>query len=479
MGNISEKLLYLNDTKQAIASAITAKGVVIPEGATFRSYANSISAIETGGEAINFAVGPVANISTAYSDATVFLKWTDPNDLVFEGNLLAEWAGTRIVRKIGSYPESEVDGMVVIDSVVRNQYSENAYSDTGLVNDTTYYYSLFPYTTKNVYTYNTESRISAKPSGYKIYGVKIDITNSNPETAVTYTDSAVGMTPGSSLWDAADIFKDIKPCLFKNGTVRYYLDPNDYTKKIDGTASSITNRNDGDVMVEFDRFAYAIYIDGTDQYVKITKNPNAKDVDSRFCYYGFTRDVEGDRNKVYISAYLCASLSSKLRSLSGQLPASVSLSNARIYARANGAGYDLIGYHQIKMLQCLFLIKYKSRDQNALGRGYSHYTNTSNCATGGTDTNGLYYGESTGKLQLKFAGIEDFVGNKYYFVDGVNTDTSRNILIASNNFNSANTGYINTGVQCPAAIFSLRFISTSELPLTASVSTNGARIMYL
>ena len=55
-----------------------------------------------------------------------------------------------------------------------------------------------------------------------IYGIAIDITNSNPETSVIYTDDAVGMTGGSQDWDNTPIFKNIKPCVLKNGEVQYY-----------------------------------------------------------------------------------------------------------------------------------------------------------------------------------------------------------------------------------------------------------------
>lgn len=48
MSTTSEKLAYLADTKTAIKDAIVAKGVDVPEGTTFRGYANLISGISTG-----------------------------------------------------------------------------------------------------------------------------------------------------------------------------------------------------------------------------------------------------------------------------------------------------------------------------------------------------------------------------------------------------------------------------------------------
>lgn len=46
MGTTADKLAYLNDTKTAIKNAIIAKGVAVPDGTTFRAYADKISNIQ-------------------------------------------------------------------------------------------------------------------------------------------------------------------------------------------------------------------------------------------------------------------------------------------------------------------------------------------------------------------------------------------------------------------------------------------------
>lgn len=45
MGTTADKLAHLNGTKTAIKNAITAKGVAVPEGTSFREYANKIGDI--------------------------------------------------------------------------------------------------------------------------------------------------------------------------------------------------------------------------------------------------------------------------------------------------------------------------------------------------------------------------------------------------------------------------------------------------
>ena len=48
MGTTAEKLAYLDATKTAIKNAIVSKGTDVPEGTTFRQYADLISGISTG-----------------------------------------------------------------------------------------------------------------------------------------------------------------------------------------------------------------------------------------------------------------------------------------------------------------------------------------------------------------------------------------------------------------------------------------------
>ena len=46
--------------------------------------------------------------------------------------------------------------------------------------------------------------------GYKTYTVRIDLNNSDPETACEYMDNAVGKTPGYDGWKNTNLIKSIK-----------------------------------------------------------------------------------------------------------------------------------------------------------------------------------------------------------------------------------------------------------------------------
>lgn len=278
---------------------------------------------------------------------------------------------------------------------------------------------------------------------FKIFGVSIDLTNSDPASAVTYTDDAVGMTAGSSAWDSEPIFKDIKPCLLLNGVVQKYLNKNNYAQDTSGATADITSGSAGDVMVEIPKCGVKIATSGNTLTIKITDNPNA--TGDGFHYYAHTRATEGDCDKLYVGAYLGYTASSKLRSLSGKSPTvNQTIGTFRTQAKANGTGYDQISFFALTLLQCLFLIRYKNRNsQDALGRGYVDASAKAN--TGATNTNGMYYGSTSGTTHVKFAGIEDFWGNLFYWIDGLFSDSSRNILTAFDNFNDTGSGYTSRG----------------------------------
>jgi hypothetical protein len=396
--------------------------------------------IKTGGSGI--PPSNVINPSIQVGNGQLTIKWTDPNDTVVDGQTISTWAGTKLLRKAGSFPTDEKDGVVLVDNKVRGAYASTGFVDSGLTNGTTYYYQLFPYDDLGAVNKNTANRLSAAPQPFKIFGIRIDLTNSNPASAVTYTDDAVGMTAGSSAWDSMPIFKDIKPCVLKNGVVQYYLNPSDFTKKADGSAADITSGNDGDVMIEIPKTGFSITTNGNYIDVKVTDNPN----NAAFKYYAHSRAAEGDRQKLYIGAYKgYKDGSNKLRSLSGKTPTvSQTIGTFRTQAQANGSGYGMLSFYPLTLIQCLYLIKYKNLDsQTALGQGYTGGSAAQ--STGATNTAGMCYGSTSTTSRIKLFGIEDFWGNVWEWIDGLFCDSSRNIKTAFQGFNDTGNGYTSRG----------------------------------
>ena len=263
------------------------------------------------------------------------------------------------------------------------------------------------------------------------YGVRIALNNSNPETSVEYTDDAVGVGSGWNNWKDKQIFKDIRPCVLKNGVVQYYLNRDNYTQKETGGASTINSASSGDVMVEFPKIGYKMYNDSSYQYIQITNNPNAEG----FCYLAHSLDNENDCDKIYIGAYLGSASSNNLYSISGQSPTeSITLTAARNQVSARGAGYQLLSFYPLTLLQCLYVIIYKNlNSQAALGQGYTAASAKTN--TGSTNTRPFCYGNpQSGTKHVKFLGIEDFYGNLRQWIDGLYCNSSYHIKTDYNNF---------------------------------------------
>ena len=71
MGTISDKLTYIEGTKDAIKQAIIAKGVSVSDSDTFRSYASKINDIESGGGLTKLQNGTKFSYST-FKEAQMF-----------------------------------------------------------------------------------------------------------------------------------------------------------------------------------------------------------------------------------------------------------------------------------------------------------------------------------------------------------------------------------------------------------------------
>lgn len=105
-----------------------------------------------GTDILQVPLDPPENLTVTAGNAKVSLTWADPVDKYAtpEGEtaqdpqqLVSEWDYTVVVRKVGSQPNDPNDGTVVTKSSIRNQYQASPYEDTGLINDTVYFYGVF------------------------------------------------------------------------------------------------------------------------------------------------------------------------------------------------------------------------------------------------------------------------------------------------------------------------------------------------
>jgi hypothetical protein len=156
-----------------------------------------------------------------------------------------------------------------------------------------------------------------------IYGFHINPNDPNSYTAVTYLADAVGKTPAAmgntafSYGDWANAFFMPKPCMLKyDGTVDYYLDPNDYTKKADGTASDVGNlAYGGNAMMEFPLIWYK-FVQGAESGEGYFYCSNRKVDDSYKCFSNL--DCDGNIiEHFYMPIYNGCTYDGKMRSISG------------------------------------------------------------------------------------------------------------------------------------------------------------------
>lgn len=392
--------------------------------------------IETGGGGI--APNNVSNLSVRVGNEKLTLFWDDPEDTVVEGQTLCTWAGTKLVVKAGAYPENIKDGMVLLDNKVRGAYSKDG--GTGFefsgTNGTTYYFKLFPYSDHGSVNLNEANNISGTPQPFVVFGVDIDLTDSNPSTWATYTDDAVGMEAGSSAWDEKPLFCDIASYLFKDEAEVGKLKKDDPTKFEDGSSADIASGNAGDVMTKFTRGGLKMWTEGNILHIRITDNPNAEG----YSYKAFKRGSV-DKDAFYLGRYKGYVSSNKLRSLSGKTPTGNQTIGAfRTNAHNMGSGYENSGYYQLLWRQALYAIKYKMQNaQEVIGKGYTGGSAVT--STGGTNGKGDTYGTSSNTQQVILFGIEDFYGNIWEWIDGLVSDASRNILTATDGFNDTGSGY--------------------------------------
>lgn len=82
----------------------------------------------------------------------VFITWTDPSDIILDKYVFAKWVGTIIVKKEDSAPTSETDGEIIYNGAIRNAHKTTPFVDEDVEYDKTYYYGIFPYTDKGLYT---------------------------------------------------------------------------------------------------------------------------------------------------------------------------------------------------------------------------------------------------------------------------------------------------------------------------------------
>ena len=285
-----------------------------------------------------------------------------------------------------------------------------------------------------------------------LYGFHIDSNESDPMEAVTYLEDAVGMAPAhmnyaSGKFDYGDwenAFFMPRPCMLKyDGTVDYYLDPNDYGKKEDGTASDVADfAYGGNAMMEWGRDGKKIWykiVPDEDDNTSASIYFSDQKLDDGFHAWSFINNQGNLVDHFYTPIYNgTIDSNGKLRSISDKTNTELCQNKTAAEeieaAELNNPGEDKLWYTEvfadITLINLLLVLISKCLDtQAAFGDGHSRaesgYMTTTLIGTGTLNDKGLFYGSNDEITSVKVFGMENYWANiARRFAGLVSADTS-------------------------------------------------------
>lgn len=356
----------------------------------------------------------------------------------------------------------------------------------------------------------------------KVYGFHVNPNESDSSAAVTYLMDAVGMTPakmGSTSFDWgswADAFFIPKPCMVKpDGTVDYYLNPNNYAQKLDGTASELATAPTGNLL------SNVLYANNAMmEWGKIYFKYEAGQADGEWSFYVSNMNVDGtfkcwcninaNNNEIdhfYTAIYNGVGCNSKMRSVSGVKLSTANEADTTTTAQevaaavANNATTNPEWYTEVwsdrLLINALLYLMGKSLDlQGTYGNGLSKSTisGTSdqqlkqNYITGSLDDKGLFYGDTSGTVTaVKVFGMENLWACCWRRIAGCILDN--NVLkvkmtydtadgSSAHGYNLTGVGYLNFGNPASAEGWLSKITADSEKGYKPSATQSNSSLYY-
>ena len=431
----------------------------------------------------------------AFSAKSVYLAASDTAVVKLTCKLPSGVAGAIIRKSTTGYPTTETEG-----DLVNNITADGTYTDTDVTVGVVYYYSAFPYTSTGAYNRSEANRASVTPKlrDY-LFGYDLVKSTSSPTGRVTYpsdvdnaayTPAAMNFSSGvfnygGWAFEPGEKFMP-RPCMLTYaGVVDHYLNPDDYTKKVDGTASSVANTSfGGNAMMEWPKIYTKRWEENGVYHFRCSDTPQDDDWD---CWSNYDRN-NNQIDHFYTPIYFGSLVSSKLRSISGTSNSvSTTAANEITYAKANGNDwYTEVLADRLLIQDLLVMMARSTNGQTAYGYGRCSSSNGSAIAPGTMNTKGMFWGSSNQTSGVKVFGMENLWGNLWrrtagwMFVNNVqkvkltrgthdgstatdyNTDGSGYISVASSSISGSSEGYIS----------GMKTESYGRLPTAASGSSS-------
>lgn len=367
-------------------------------------------------------------------------------------------------------------------------------------------------------TIGTVAKVEINP--YFLFGFHASGALSDPDTLITpiegcqnenfenvHVDFETGLIDGGDWFDVEIVDNKAKiknaPFFFPRscmltyaGSVSYYLDELDESKKEDGTASDVANTSyGGNAMMEWGQNNKIIYMKVVPDSGDETSGSyyfSDKKLDSGFKDYAF-RDKNNDLvPHFYTSKYFGSGSASKMRSLSGQSNfVNDTAANEIAGARANGADiWDTTTLAQWDLINgLLILMAGTTNTQAAYGSGRCKSTNNAAINTGTMDGKGMFWGSDDETSGVKVFGMENWWGNLWRRIRGyINASGTIKIKMTrgtqdgstASDYNTDGAGYI-TLSDCTPSGTSGGYISEmkfTEYGMFAKVASGSDTTFY-
>lgn len=319
-----------------------------------------------------------------------------------------------------------------------------------------------------------------KRGSYTLYAFHIDGSESNPASKVTYLEDAKGMTPAGmdytngvfSYGSWADAFFMPRPCMvLQEGVVDYYLDPDDYSLKEDGTASDIADTSyAGNAMMEWGQ-------NGKKIWYKVVPDPGDvtsgtvyicdEQLDPSYHAWNFInnqgREVDHFYTPIYNGSSVNDGTNDVMRSMSGlAITQSLTGTVEKTRCLANNKGSDVLWFTEVVadriLINFLLILMGKSTDtQTVFGNGLitGSQTALNNYRTGALDDKGLFFGYSDQTHGVKVFGMENWWGAQwrrhagYILKDGdqrIKLTYGQQDGSTVDGYNDDGTGYLSMGI---------------------------------
>lgn len=452
--------------------------------ATFSLIRGKWSDGTTGDKTIQWTIGK-ANNTLSLNPTSITLNTSNPTVSIFATRL-----GNGTISATSSNPSAiaiksinQTTGEIVVESVINT--SGNATITVSVAAGDNY----------NATSSNTVA-VKAK-FGY-LYGYDLALMDSRPATRVSYPSDvdnygfAKAVMGDSSFsyggWPSTvgEEFMP-RPCMLKfDGTVDYYLDPDDYTKKADGTVSDVANINyGGNAMMEWPKIYTKRWESNNVYHFRCSNVKVSNDYECWCNYDKNNNEIDHFYTPIY---YGSKDSSNRLRSISGQaLSNSTSTSDDIGYAKANGANnwfIEVVADHFLE--QDLLVMMFKSTDlQTSLGKGIVNASSKVG-TTGTMNDKGMFWGKSTSTDGVKAFGMENLWGNTFRRVAGwISKDLAQYVKLTrgtkdgstATDYNTTGTGYINSGVMFPSSNAYISGMATKPYGRLPNVA-NGSSTTY-